>query len=136
MGVSPVRPNWSGLVPVPGDGRYEWAGYLPIRELPHLANPGLDSGFLLVDLYHFGFGAIVLGFEGSALNTPSLFLTDRFVPAYSLIQLVVTAAIFYVAVLCSSRGAPRRLRRRFASRAVGLICLEGLSKTEGGRCGT
>ena len=27
--------------------------------LPHLANPGMDSGFLLVALYHFGFGAFL-----------------------------------------------------------------------------
>ncbi len=44
VGVSPIRPNWSGLVPVPGDGRYEWAGYLPIRQLPHLLNP--DNGYI------------------------------------------------------------------------------------------
>ncbi len=43
VGVSPIRPNWSGLVPVPGDGRYEWDGYLPIRELPHVLNP--EQGF-------------------------------------------------------------------------------------------
>jgi len=39
VGISPVRPNWSGLVPVPGDGRYEWDGYLPITALPHVKNP-------------------------------------------------------------------------------------------------
>ncbi len=38
-GLAPLRPNWSGLLPVPGDGRYEWNGYLPIKELPHEANP-------------------------------------------------------------------------------------------------
>ena len=37
--ISPIRRNWSGLVPVPGDGRYEWDGYLPIRSLPHVLNP-------------------------------------------------------------------------------------------------
>ncbi len=26
-GLAPVRPNWDGLLPVPGDGTYEWAGY-------------------------------------------------------------------------------------------------------------
>jgi hypothetical protein len=46
----------------------------------------------------FMFGAVVLGFEGSALKTPALFLTDRFVPAYSLIQFLATAALFYVAI--------------------------------------
>jgi penicillin amidase len=43
VGVSPIRPNWSGLVPVPGDGRYEWDGYLPIQALPHVVNP--DKGY-------------------------------------------------------------------------------------------
>ena len=36
--------NWSGLLPVPGDGRYEWDGYLPITALPHEANPA--RGFI------------------------------------------------------------------------------------------
>lgn len=39
VGVAPLRPNWSGLVPVPGDGRFEWEGYLPIPALPNTANP-------------------------------------------------------------------------------------------------
>ncbi|MEO8726665.1 MAG: penicillin acylase family protein [Acidobacteriaceae bacterium] len=39
VGIEPLRPNWSGLVPVPGDGRYEWKGFLPIKELPHAFNP-------------------------------------------------------------------------------------------------
>ncbi|MGE0770224.1 MAG: penicillin acylase family protein [Cyclobacteriaceae bacterium] len=39
VGIAPMRKNWSGMVPVPGDGRYEWAGILPIKELPHLLNP-------------------------------------------------------------------------------------------------
>ncbi len=39
VGIAPVRRNWSGLVPVPGDGRYEWDGYLPIKAKPHLFNP-------------------------------------------------------------------------------------------------
>ena len=44
VGVVPLRPNWNGLVPVPGDGRFEWDGYLPIRELPHILNP--SQGFI------------------------------------------------------------------------------------------
>ncbi|HXJ94528.1 MAG TPA: penicillin acylase family protein [Terriglobia bacterium] len=43
VGIAPLRPNWSGLVPVPGDGRYEWEGYLPIKALPHVLNP--EKGF-------------------------------------------------------------------------------------------
>jgi penicillin G amidase len=33
VGLAPRRKNWDGLMPVPGDGRYEWAGYLPVLEL-------------------------------------------------------------------------------------------------------
>lgn len=38
-GVAPVRPNWEGLMPVPGDGRFEWNGLLPIAQLPNETNP-------------------------------------------------------------------------------------------------
>ncbi len=38
-GIQPLRRNWSGLLPVPGDGRYEWDGYLPINALPHEVHP-------------------------------------------------------------------------------------------------
>ena len=43
VGIAPLRPNWSGLLPVPGDGRYEWDGFLPIEALPHVENP--EKGF-------------------------------------------------------------------------------------------
>ena len=43
VGIAPIRRNWSGLVPVPGDGRYEWDGYLEIKQKPHVLNP--DRGF-------------------------------------------------------------------------------------------
>jgi len=39
VGIAPIRPNFSGMVPVPGDGRYEWDGYLPIIEKPNVYNP-------------------------------------------------------------------------------------------------
>lgn len=39
VGIAPIRRSWSGLVPVPGDGRYEWDGYLPIMAKPHVENP-------------------------------------------------------------------------------------------------
>ncbi|MGB2202908.1 MAG: penicillin acylase family protein [Pseudooceanicola atlanticus] len=38
-GFSPVRPNWDGLLPTPGDGRFEWAGYYPGDKLPDILNP-------------------------------------------------------------------------------------------------
>lgn len=44
VGIAPIRRNFSGLVPVPGDGRYEWDGYLPIIEKPNSYNP--ENGFI------------------------------------------------------------------------------------------
>jgi len=38
-GLTPLRKGWSGLLPVPGDGRYEWQGFLPMSELPRSFNP-------------------------------------------------------------------------------------------------
>ena len=37
-GLMPLR-SWSGLLPVPGDGRYEWSGFVPVGRLPQLYNP-------------------------------------------------------------------------------------------------
>ncbi|WP_348642647.1 penicillin acylase family protein [Neorhizobium sp. P12A] len=42
-GFTPVRQNWHGLLPVPGDGSHEWAGFLPAEELPRVVNPA--AGF-------------------------------------------------------------------------------------------
>ncbi|MFN3327021.1 MAG: penicillin acylase family protein [Bryobacteraceae bacterium] len=39
-GLAPIRKNWSGLFPVPGDtGEYEWSGWLPLSEQPQSFNP-------------------------------------------------------------------------------------------------
>ncbi len=38
-GMVPVRRNWDGLLPVPGDGRYEWEGFHPRSALPQSVNP-------------------------------------------------------------------------------------------------
>lgn len=35
----PTRPNWDGLMPVPGDGRYEWSGIINATSLPSSMNP-------------------------------------------------------------------------------------------------
>ncbi len=43
VGIAPRRSNWSGLVPVPGDGRYEWNGFLAPKSLPNTFNP--EKGF-------------------------------------------------------------------------------------------
>lgn len=36
---APVRPGWDGTLPVPGDGRYEWSGYLDASALPRRVDP-------------------------------------------------------------------------------------------------
>ena len=44
VGATPVREGWTGLVPVPGDGRFEWRGTLSLEELPSEVDP--DRGFV------------------------------------------------------------------------------------------
>ena len=42
-GMMPLR-HWTGTLPVPGTGEYEWAGFLPFDSLPMAFNP--KSGFI------------------------------------------------------------------------------------------
>ena len=44
VGLSPVRKNWTGLLPVSGTGGYEWSGFISISDLPHSYNP--ENGFI------------------------------------------------------------------------------------------
>jgi len=43
-GLAPIRPNWDGLMPVTGDGRYEWNGFWSGDQLPSVYNPA--SGYI------------------------------------------------------------------------------------------
>ncbi len=43
-GLAPLRKNWTGLLPVPETGGYEWSGFVPNADLPHTYNPA--SGFV------------------------------------------------------------------------------------------
>jgi len=38
VGLAPIRRNWTGLLPVPGDSNYEWSGFVPDAQLPHSFN--------------------------------------------------------------------------------------------------
>ncbi len=38
-GKLPVRPNWDGLLPVAGDGRFEWQGFMAPENHPREFNP-------------------------------------------------------------------------------------------------
>jgi len=44
-GLAPVREKWTGLLPVPGAGGFEWSGFVPNAELPHSYNPA--AGFIV-----------------------------------------------------------------------------------------
>jgi penicillin amidase len=44
VGLAPIRKRWTGLLPVPGAGGFEWSGFVPSSELPHSFNP--KAGFL------------------------------------------------------------------------------------------
>ena len=50
VGITPIRTTHSGMVPVPGDGRYEWEGYLPIKDRPHVYNP--SNGYFTTSNQH------------------------------------------------------------------------------------
>ncbi|MFB9907897.1 penicillin acylase family protein [Allokutzneria oryzae] len=43
-GLAPKRAGFDGLLPVPGDGRYEWGGFLDGEQLPRAVNPA--QGFV------------------------------------------------------------------------------------------
>lgn len=109
VGIAPIRRNWSGLVPVPGDGRYEWDGYLPIKAKPHVSNPAdgffatansntiprdypyWDAvGFNWADPYRWARAAEVLG-SGQKHSVPSIseLQTDELsIPARTLTPLL------------------------------------------------
>lgn len=44
VGIAPVRKTHSGLVPVSGDGNFEWEDYLEIIKKPNLFNP--EKGYI------------------------------------------------------------------------------------------
>lgn len=66
-GLAPIRPNWPGLLPVPGhEGRYEWDGFLPVADLPQAVDP--PEGFIATANHNIlppGYSK-VLGYEWSA----------------------------------------------------------------------
>jgi hypothetical protein len=93
--------------------------------LPHVFNPEVSRGPVLLMLYYFALGAffawltlrdgtaeLVLGahaannlfvtllinYEGSALQTPSLVMTKRFDPVYNLVSFAFMAVVFTVVV--------------------------------------
>ena len=41
-GLAPWRKTWTGMLPVPGNGAFEWSGFVPTPDLPHSFNPAAD----------------------------------------------------------------------------------------------
>ena len=83
-GLVPIRTNWTGLLPVPGNGHYEWNGFVPNAELPHSFNP--PAGYIatanqrmIPDRYPYA-----VGYEWWA--------SDRFLRAQELIEAAKAAA--------------------------------------------
>ncbi len=67
-GYVPQRPNWDGLLPVPGDGRFEWRGRWPASALPRTVNPArgfLTSSNELNLPADYPYGTVKPGFEWS-----------------------------------------------------------------------
>jgi penicillin amidase len=50
VGITPVRNTHSGMVPVTGDGKYRWDGYLPVLKRPGKYNPA--NGFIATANQH------------------------------------------------------------------------------------
>ncbi len=68
-GLAPKRRNFDGLLPVPGDGRYEWDGFWSADQLPWAADP--PAGWLASANEQnlpagYPFGERKLGFEWPA----------------------------------------------------------------------
>ncbi len=66
-GLAPIRKGWRGLLPVPGNGEYEWQGFLSSAELPKEYNP--TRGYIATANHNIlppGYRH-VLGYEWSAM---------------------------------------------------------------------
>lgn len=87
-GLFPKRDNWDGLLPVPGDGRYEWDGFFDMDVLPTEYNPkrgfaGTANSMNLPPDYPID--AKRIGFEWSApWRYQSLWRTLKAQPQHSM----------------------------------------------------
>jgi penicillin amidase len=107
VGLAPRRGNWNGLLPIPGDGRYEWSGFIPILDLPHVIDPpqgwfttanqdnlprGYPNavGFLWTDKFRFARIEEVLGSPRrfTLMDSMQLQQDELALPARSLVPLL------------------------------------------------
>jgi penicillin amidase len=109
VGITPIRKKHSGMVPVPGDGRYDWDGYLPILKRPGAIDPGVGFiatanennvgreypymntiGFTWADAFRHNRIAEVLGKNNKiTVNDMGILQSDYFsMPARSIVPLL------------------------------------------------
>jgi penicillin amidase len=120
-GLAPIRPNWNGLLPVPGhEGKFEWDGFLGLADLPQSYNPPkgyiatanhniLPPGYAKVLGFEWGaphrFNRIVEVLEGTSGSTPRRFTVADFERLQHDAQSVVARAV------CQALSAARAARR-------------------------
>jgi penicillin amidase len=78
--IAPIRPNWNGLLPVPGNGDYEWAGFLDTKKLPKVFNPK-EGFFATANQYNVPEGYPYTSIGGHEWSDPYRF--DRIVEVLS-----------------------------------------------------
>jgi penicillin amidase len=68
IGFAPRRPRHDGLLPAPGDGDHDWAGIMPVTDLPRLDNPK-EGWFASANQLNlpadYPYGRRIIGFEWS-----------------------------------------------------------------------
>jgi penicillin amidase len=72
--IAPLRPNWNGMLPVAGDGTYEWSGYFDTALLPRILNPA-EGFFATANEYNIPDGYPYTSFSAHEWTDP--FRVDR-----------------------------------------------------------
>src|SRR5207244_4495344 len=116
-GLMPKR-SWSGLLPVPGTGGYEWSGFRAVEELPRAFNP--PSGYIVTannDIRPPGYN-VPLNFEFATPYRAVAGLGDSWIhewPSPDAPLAMLTAAARDTVMLASMDTAMARMRERMGA---------------------